>query len=245
MRWTRIMVMAIAATAVPVSAQSVEQYQLTGMIGRYRVGANLSVRNDRDIVAAHYFYASTRADIPLAGNISVEQVTLRGTDGGVFDLHFETNDTSARRPFTFKTSTALAGSWTRNGQTLPVHLSLDSFGGPPNATRYQGVTDLPAPAFEATVARFLRGATTGNRGEAASAISFPLTVHGAGRSVISNRAQLDARWSRIFTPCIVAKLRDAIPHEMFVRNGSAMVADGAVWFHGRGATVINQTTCAG
>lgn len=34
-------------------------------------------------------------------------------------------------------------------------------------------------------------------------------------------------------------LRQAIPHEMFKRDGVAMVANGAVWFDAKGAKVLN------
>jgi hypothetical protein len=34
-------------------------------------------------------------------------------------------------------------------------------------------------------------------------------------------------------------LRQAIPHEMFKRDGVAMVANRAVWFDAKGAKVLN------
>ena len=34
--------------------------------------------------------------------------------------------------------------------------------------------------------------------------------------------------------------KTALPHEMFVHEGQAMVADGAVWFDAHGASAINQ-----
>jgi hypothetical protein len=34
-------------------------------------------------------------------------------------------------------------------------------------------------------------------------------------------------------------LRQAIPYEMFKRDGVAMVANGAVWFDAKGAKVLN------
>jgi len=38
----------------------------------------------------------------------------------------------------------------------------------------------------------------------------------------------------VFSPAFIAKLREDIPHEMFVDEGEAMLGQGQLWFDGRG-----------
>ncbi|MBB2200799.1 hypothetical protein [Gluconacetobacter tumulisoli] len=237
------LVMAILPASAAVPTGTVHYYELLGSVGPCRVGVNLAVRDHRDLVAAHYFYARTLVDIPLAGGIAGEHVTLREAGGGLFDLHFETNDGTAQHPLDVQTSTGLVGTWSGKGRVLPVRLEFDTIDGRQGADRYRDVTDAPAPVFEALVRRFLHGAITGNRPETVAAVSFPLTIHAAKTYVVPDRAQLLARWPRIFTSCFIAALRTAVPHEMFVRNGSAMVSNGAAWFDARGAFSLNLPDC--
>ncbi len=237
-------IMAIMPAVASDPAGTVVHYQMIGTIGPYQVGANLTVGDHDAITAAHYFYASKPVDIPLTGKIVDETIQLQEPGGGVFDLQFESGDKAAARPLTFSTSTALTGTWTGNGHHFPVRLNFDAVGGQQGADRYKDVTDVAAPVFEAMVQRFLHGAIAGDRAKTTSAVSFPLRLNGANGSAVHDRAQLEARWPQVFTPCMIATLKAAIPHEMFVRNGEAMVANGAVWFGRRGATSLNVPTCS-
>ena len=111
----------------------------------------------------------------------------------------------------------------------------------PSPTRwYADVTTEPDAAFENRVRAFLRAVIAGDREAAANAVSYPLQVNGTRPTVIRNKAELLASWDRIFTPTLVSQLRAAIPHEMFVHEGNAMLGDGIVWFDARGASTINE-----
>ena len=233
----------VSAETPPAIAAAVTEQMLIGQVGPYGVGVHLTIRGSNIVLAGHYYYAKKPIDIPLTGLVTGESVMLREPGGGVFNLHFETSDRTARRPLDFGTSTALVGSWSGSGRVFPVRLRFDFSGGAQGISRYQGITDEPAELFEARVRRFLRGATTGDRAEAASAVSYPLRVSGARPMIVRNRVQLLDNWTRIFTPCYTAVLRTAVPHEMFVRNGSAMVANGAAWFASKGASVLNVSGC--
>ncbi len=243
--WTMIATFgtALIAPLAPAFAQAIDQIGLTGSVGPYRVGAHFTVRDHRVFVAGHYFYARRPVDIPLSGNVAAETITLHGADGATFDLHFRTNDRTATRPLSFYTSTALVGTWTDGKKTLPARLDIALVGGPQGADRYADVTKEPAPQFEARVQRFLHDVVQGDRADAASAVSFPLTVLATRTYRIRNSAQLRAAWPSIFTPCFVNALKQAVPHEMFVRNGQAMVSDGAAWFDAKGATSLNVPKC--
>jgi len=238
-----ILAVLLALCAAPAMADEVEHYALLGTLGPDRVGANLAIRDHKVFVAGHYFTAAARVDIPLSGEISGENVTLTQGDGARFELHFETGDASAKHPLDFYTSTALVGQYVRGDMRLPVRLGFDHVGGPQGDERYQDATTASPAAFEALVARFLDGAQAGDRAKAAGAVHYPLRVNAARRMVLRNRAQFTRRWAKIFTPCYLATLKEAVPHEMFVRNGAAMVANGAAWFTAKGASSLNPGRC--
>jgi hypothetical protein len=231
-----------ALGAGPVAAQ-VEHYAMLGIIGTERVGANLAIEDHKRFVEGHYFTAAERVDRPLQGEVVGENVTLTQSDGGRFTLHFETTDASAARPLDFYTSTALVGEFVRGDVRWPVRLGFDNVGGAQGAERYQDVTSASAEQFEAMVARFLDAVQAGHAGEAARAVDYPLRVNGARPMVLRNRAQFVACWRVIFSPCYRAQLAQGVPHEMFVRNGAAMVANGAAWFGAKGAKVLNVGSC--
>ena len=216
---------------------------LIGFIGPYRVGMHLTVQNQKTLLAGHYFYAPRPIDIPLKVGAIGEEITLREVGGGVFRLHLETNGKTVTHPLDFSTSTSLVGRWTKGTRTLPVRLDFDFSGAPQGSFRYRGITSEPPAAFEARVQRFLHGATADNRAEAASAVSYPLKVNGTKPLLVRDRADLFHQWRRIFTSCYVASLKTAVPHEMFVRGVSAMVANGAAWFDAKGATTLNLADC--
>ncbi|MEO0032873.1 MAG: hypothetical protein RIS94_2631 [Pseudomonadota bacterium] len=211
-----------------------------GSVGPYLAGLNLTLRDYAAVVAAHYYYASTGTNIPLTVGPQGSSIVFDEPDGGHFDLHLTNGDATEPRPLTFYTSTGLAGTWTHAGQVLPVTFGFSTGFQGLSPTRWYGdVTADSDAAFEARVRTFLKAVTSGNRAMAAGVVAYPLTVNGAHRTIIRTRAQLLARWSTLFTPATVGALRKAIPHEMFVRDGMAMVASGTVWFNANGAKVLN------
>lgn len=242
----RQLVCIAALFGIPSGAlgQSTTENGLGGSIGPYRIGAHLSIQDRREIVGAYYFYARKPIDIPLKAEVDGEHVVLREANGGIFELHFETDDVSAKPPLDFNNSTALVGLWTGNGRTLPVRLGFNQIGGAQGAERYADVTNATASAFETMVQHFIHGVISGDKLETAGAVSFPVVIGAKPADyIVDTPAQLDARWSEIFTACFVARLRRAIPHEMFVHDGSAMLNDGQVWFGARGATSLYSGVC--
>ncbi len=235
-RWLAGVALALASPAV---AQDVSTTIAEGSIGPYRAGLNITVEDKVRPVAAHYYYASKGVDIPLTVGMAGEVVTLDEAGGGHFELRLTNADAQEPRPLSFYTATGLAGTWQLGDKVLPVQFGFTT-GLTTNPVRWYGdVTSESDVAFEARVRRFLQGVTSGNRAQAAAAVSYPLRVNRAKVLVLRNRKQFLAAWDKLFTPDAVAQLRKAIPHEMFVRNGMAMVSGGAVWFDAKGAKVLN------
>jgi hypothetical protein len=112
--------------------------------------------------------------------------------------------------------------------------------GPANARWYESVTSESDAAFEARVQGFYKAVLAGDSKAAAQYVDFPLRVNRNGKSrTIHSAAELSAQWKQIFTPACDGAFRDAMPHDMFVRNGQAMLGDGVAWFGAKGAQAIN------
>ncbi len=225
---------------------ALETVQLEGKVGPYRVGMTLVVRDHTRIEGGHYFYASKLTDIPLDGQAEDETVTLQEPGGGAFRLHLVSNDSARGQALTFYNSTGLQGDWALGAKTLPVALAMTSGRfGPLPVHWYEDVTEDADTVYEARVRTFLHAVITGDRAAAARGVSYPLQINadapGKRPLMIRSRAQLLSNWNRIFTPALIARLKDAVPHEMFVHQGQVMVCDGTLWFDGMGAKVINST----
>jgi hypothetical protein len=231
-----------SATPAVDPPKGLSTYEMEGKIGPYVVGMNVLVRDHTQFVSGHYFYGSKLSDIPLKGHIEGDAVTLQEPGGGVFHLHLVTNEASKSRPLNFYISTGLEGSWSQGGKTLPVRLGFTTGYDGPSPTRwYSDVTHESDSAFESRVRSFLKAVNSGDKASAANLVSYPLRVNARKPLEIRTKAHLLANWDRIFTPALKLQLQQGIAHEMFVRNGLAMVANGAVWFDAKGAAVINQT----
>jgi hypothetical protein len=125
-------------------------------------------------------------------------------------------------------------------RALPVNLRLEHSTENPGQPMYANVTSRPDAAFEAMVQAVQKSILGGDRIITAKHTHFPLTVNvGREHITIHNAVQLQANWSRIFFPAFLAKLRQDIPHEMFVHEGEAMLGKGELWFDGKGLATVN------
>lgn len=240
--WLAAAALGASSAASAQTAGTPQFSSYTGAIGSYHIGLELIVQPDhRTVTAGHYFYTSKLADIALTPSPGAGPIDLKEPGGGVFHLHFVGNGSEHGAPLDFYNSVGLFGIWTQGAKTLPVSLRGETGGDVPRpGHRYAMIGDAPDAVVEAKARRFLQGATSGNRGEAASAVSYPLTVNTGGRHLqLASRKMFLAHWDSIFTPAYVAVLKTAVPHDMFVRDQGAMVAAGAVWFDDKGATALN------
>ena len=95
-------------------------FGMSGKVGTYPIGMQLTVRDHRDVVSGHYFYVKTLSDIPLAASMDGGALTLKEPGGGAFRLYLVSNASARGQALTFYNSTGLAGTWTQGAKTLPV-----------------------------------------------------------------------------------------------------------------------------
>jgi hypothetical protein len=231
--------LAAALAAKQVVGQG-EQVQYSGTLGRSRIGLTLEVENGRAI-RGHYFYQKYLKDIPLTVQDENETLLLKEA-GGEFTLHFKGNGREGHEALTFENSIGLDGTWTSADGTrsFPVNLSGETIlPKSKDGRRYSDVTSESDAAFEKRVQAFYRAVLSGNRSEAARYVSYPLRVNGKHPRSIRNAAQFIAAWDSIFTPAFLARLHNDLPHNLFVREGMAMLGDGDVWFDAKGAAALN------
>lgn len=212
---------------------------LAGTVGHNRVGMTLDLKGDNVVSGGHYFYVHYLKDIPLSGSATGGAVTLKEPNGGTFELHFKGNGSEGGKALNFANSVGLEGTWTKGSQKLPVMLN---FTGMSQAAgrRYESVTSESDAAFETKVQSFWRSVLAGKKSAAMLYISFPLRINQGGKSrTIASAPELTAQWNQVFTPAYLAALRKAVPHDMFTRNGQAMLGDGVAWFDAKGAVAVN------
>jgi hypothetical protein len=213
---------------------------MTGNVGPYRVGMNITSRHHNEFQKGHYYYARRPIDIPLMGRVDGENIVLEEPSGGTFQLHFVTNMATKDRPLDFYNSIGLEGTWTQKGKVLPVKFRFDADFGDMPARLYGDVTSETDAVFESRVQKFLGGLINNRPEETAASGTWPITVHIQHKKpfTIRNKSDLLAHWAEIDTPSFVERAKLAVPHEMFVHDGAAMVVNSDIWFGpGRGAVL--------
>jgi hypothetical protein len=240
-----VILTAVTWLPVPLSAQApnsdkLESMEATGTVGHYRIGLNYTVREHTELVEAHYFYVSQSKNILLTGAVSGESVHFYGADGSDFTLHFIGNGSNGKEPLTFYNSVGLRGTWTLGKRDLPAELHFSHGTANPGQRLYPQVTDKSDAAFESMVNGAKDAILSGDPVATARYVHFPLLVNTSHHNLVLHSASaLETKWSAIFTPDFVAKLRLDSTHEMFVHNGEAMLGDGELWFDDRGLIAVN------
>ncbi len=222
-------------------AADLTQITYEGTLGPAHIGLTLLVKDGKAITGGHYFYAKYLTDIPLTEAMQSSTLSLQGNDGGAFALKFIGNGSEGGQPLNFDNSVGLDGTWSKDGETLPVKLSM---GGQSTVSAggrwYEMVTDDTDAEFEAKVQGFYKAALAGDRAAVARYISFPLRVNHKGTSrMIRSASELTAQWDTIFTPAYLAALKNDLPHDLSIVKGQAMLGSGDVFFSSKGATALN------
>jgi hypothetical protein len=234
----------VLVTAAIASAQTATtRVSFAGTVGKSRIGMTLLVASGK-ITGGHYFYAKDLKDIPLKAGTQGSGVILFDPEGGQFALRFKGNGSEAGKPLDFRNSVGLEGRWMKGDSSYPVMLQMERVSAVPADARWYGsVTSESDSAFEEKVQEFYHAVLDGNRTAAAHFVDFPLRVNynSTHYTTIHSAAELAARWNQIFTPAFLDALKDSVPHDMFVRNGQAMLGkNGLVWLGAKGAQSINE-----
>jgi hypothetical protein len=212
-----------------------------GTLGPAHIGLTLLVKSNNTVAGGHYFYAKYLTDIPLTGALQPSTLVLQGNDGGGFALKFIGNGREGAQALNFDNSVGLEGTWSMDGKTLPVKLSMRGRSTVSASGRwYEMVTDDTDAEFEARVQGFYKAALAGDRAAAARYISFPLRVNHNGTSrIVLSASELAAQWDTIFTPAYLAALKNDLPHDLSIVRGQAMLGAGDAFFSSKGATALN------
>ncbi|MEP6719884.1 MAG: hypothetical protein ABJA77_00445 [Variovorax sp.] len=211
-----------------------------GVLGTSLIGMTLVAPRGADgRLTGHYFYGKFLKDIPLTGSFQGGRLTLREASGGTFTLDLVGNGTGGGKPLDFSNSIGLTGVWTQGGKRLDVTLG-NTANRQAGGRRYEQVTKETDEEFEVRVQGFHRAVLAGDRAEAARFVDFPLRVNQGGKGrEIASAEQLHAAWDQVFTRACLNALKEALPHDMFVSNGRAMIGNGVAWFSANGAVAIN------
>jgi hypothetical protein len=230
----------------PLSGQHQDElvlHQYEGHLGDARIGLTVK-REGNKIVGGHYFYQRYLRDIPITGATENSHITLAESGGGTFHLHFVGNGSEKGQPLDFDNSVGVEGTWTdtTGKKTYPVSLRGTTIGDSTDeGHRYRDVTNESDEAFEGRIQSLIRAVLRNDKAIVAQLISYPLRVNGPGQQhrEFRNSAGVLTAWNDLFTPAMIAKLQAALPHDMFVHEGMAMIGDGGAWFDSKGLAVLN------
>jgi hypothetical protein len=243
---------ALAATllgfcAVLSSQQKNElvHHQYEGKLGSSRIGLTVT-REGNNIKGGHYFYQKFLRDIRITGSAQGSHVTLVEEGGGTFSLDFVGNGSEGGKPLDFENSIGMKGTWTSKDGSRNYEVSLrgSTIREADNRPRYADVTKETDTEFEKRVQSLVGAVLHGDKAAAARLISYPLAVNGSKREHwrLRTSAEVLAAWDDLFTPAMTAKFESALPHDMFVHQGMAMIGDGEAWFDDKGLAVLNTPT---
>ena len=239
---------AVGLLAFPTAALAQQkgellQHQYEGTLGESRIGMTV-IREGNDMKGGHYFYQRLLKDIPITGSISGSGITIAEAGTGVFHLRFVGNGSEGNRPLDFENSIGMDGTWTSVDGIRTYPVSLRGTVIRPSAVggcRYSGVTDESDQSFERRIQAFLRAVLSGDKAAAVRFISYPVRVNFANDTSknFRNSAGVLAAWTDLFNPALMGKLRSALPHDMFTRNGMVMLGNGEAWFDSKGLAALN------
>jgi hypothetical protein len=230
-----------------VFSEGISDY--TGTIGTDSIGMSLVTGVGSDQLIGTYFHTRDLKDLPLKGSIHQREIVLNeyGPDGqlqGTFHLNMPERDPQGRLSGTLE-GEVLTGEWigNRGDRPVPVNLDLDDIlsGQRQLADRYASTGAASAGELEANAQSFYFAVLQGNETAAAKFVHYPVRTFVLEKpKTIRNKAEFIHDYGRIFTAKYLQCIRAGTPHNMFVRNGEAMLGGGEIWFDGAGlVTTLN------
>lgn len=192
--------------------------------GKFPIMLTLSM--GRDKIEGEYFYVSQLKDIALRGELREPQLRLEELDAaGRVTAHFDgTVDRDCEK---------FEGTWRKvgAGEGMPFQVKLTSGVGGTLDSRYGGDEAL----IHRNAERFWQAVKRRDKKTVAALVVYPVKVSVNGRPVkVRNAADFIAAYDDIFSNAYRNAIAEAVPHNMFSKNGMAMLGRGEVWFNGQG-----------
>jgi hypothetical protein len=191
-----------------------------------------------------YFYVSFLKDIPIEGEIgsdrSITIYELGENNKRIAVIKGQFPETDPQHHFLTKSkleSEVITGTWSRldGSGTLPVYLcsAADTFSDMDHRYINAGVQD--DKALESKVRAFRSAVIAGEKKSVSTMINYPITITVDGKHRdLANAAELLKNYDRVFSAKFVKAIKDAVPHNMFVRYDGVMLGQGEVWFDADG-----------
>lgn len=196
-------------------------------------------------LTGNYFYTRYLKDIPIEGEIGTDRdITIYELDeqnkkSAVIKGKFPEKDPQHHFGGSAKLGTeVIVGTWSRLDGTgsLPVYLNSvsDTFADLQHRYLAAGIQD--DQSLEAKVRSFRDAVLEGNKDAVASMVVFPITTEVSGkRRELGSKAELLKHYDHVFTRKYINAIKEAAPHNMFVRYDGVMLGDsGEVWFDADG-----------
>lgn len=232
----------------PAFAESALFYD--GTVGTAGVGMILYVNKSLDDllspgpVSGTYFYDKYLKDIKIDGetdgkrNIVLNEYDAAGKKSATMTCSLPETDPGGVGTTSLK-GEVLTGTWlSADGKTsLPVSFRLSSSTVASHNSGIYGVAGVTdSQLFEQKVQRFRRAVLANDRKTVASMIRYPVLATAKGKQrKIQNASEFLDVYDSIFTPKYVGLIKNAVPHNMFVRyDGIMLGSSGEVWFDASG-----------
>jgi hypothetical protein len=187
-----------------------------------------------------YFTSPTFNDHPLEGRWTEDGFMLTAKNKARFILRYSREHSSAKpgQPLSLEVITTLNGSWSQPSGQRPLTLKIEFARGPLFEGRWYdfGASDA---AIEKTARAFLHAVAGNDPQTAARYVDYSLATRIAAKPVkVRTQQEFLNHYKQIFPGSAAAKAAIAVPHDMFSRDGLAMVLDGEVWFSQKGAASV-------
>jgi hypothetical protein len=244
-----LIVLAAATSNKSASAARLSEYE--GTIGSAKVkftivseATSLAGGLPPGPLKGEYFYVSYLTDIPLEGEVgddrSVTIYELGENNKRTAVIKGQFPETDPQHHFANKAkleSEVITGTWSRldGSGTLPVYLcsQSDTFADMEHRYINAGVQD--DKALETKVRAFRSAVISGDKTSVSAMISYPITITLDGRHrELENATELLKNYDHIFSAKFIKAIKNAVPHNMFVRYDGVMLGDGEVWFDSDG-----------
>lgn len=198
-----------------------------------------------------YFYEKSPNDMTLRGRFVgdrefvLEELSPKGKVAGIFRGTFPEKDPGGRFETAELQYEVMTGTWTSadGKKSYPFYLYFDNVtSNAKGAGRYSNAGVKDDAALEKAVQKFKKAVVERKKKLVVTMLAFPLEVSIDGKDTTLKTAdEFLANYDKIFHDGVYEKIKQSVPHNMFVRHDGIMLGEGEVWFGSDGrVTAINN-----